>query len=140
MGNNRFYKIPPLHSYCSPSGRVILIGDAAHALPLTGGQGAAMALEDAGTLANALALSVEDSPGISSAQVRETLHKWQTHRQERIKEITAFSSQGGDMRRPTANIVQQVLKEWAMRAIFWWARSVERMKWIYSYDIHDALQ
>jgi 2-polyprenyl-6-methoxyphenol hydroxylase-like FAD-dependent oxidoreductase len=98
-----------------------------------------MALEDAGTLANALGLSLEERPVISSVEVRESLRKWQTHRQERVAKITAFSARGGDMRRPTANVVQQVLREWTMWAVFWWAGSVERMKWIYKYDIHDAL-
>jgi 2-polyprenyl-6-methoxyphenol hydroxylase-like FAD-dependent oxidoreductase len=93
-GEQRFYSIAPLPSSSSPSGRVVLIGDAAHALPPTGGQGAAMALEDAGTLANALArlgVNKDDPNRFSSLQLCDTPSKWQAHRQKRIAKITAFS-------------------------------------------------
>jgi 2-polyprenyl-6-methoxyphenol hydroxylase-like FAD-dependent oxidoreductase len=83
---NRFYSIASLPSSSSPSSRVILISDAAHALPPTGGQGAAMALEDASTFANALArlgVDKEDSNHISSLQLPGTPSKWQADRQKK---------------------------------------------------------
>jgi 2-polyprenyl-6-methoxyphenol hydroxylase-like FAD-dependent oxidoreductase len=46
--------VPRLPSWRSPSEKIILIGDAAHAITPSGGQGGAMAFEDAETLAYAI--------------------------------------------------------------------------------------
>ncbi|KIM99335.1 hypothetical protein OIDMADRAFT_56478 [Oidiodendron maius Zn] len=54
-----FYDLPTLPSYYSKSGRIIVIGDAAHVIVPTAGQGAVRSLEDAITLANALAPSLK---------------------------------------------------------------------------------
>ncbi|MET7403632.1 FAD-dependent monooxygenase [Dactylosporangium sp. NPDC005572] len=55
------YEVPPLDAW--HRGRICLVGDAAHAFPPFGGQGASMALEDAVTLAREL----RDRPGIEAA-------------------------------------------------------------------------
>ena len=145
----RYYKVPALASYTSPSRRVILIGDAAHALPPTGGQGAAMAFEDAATLARALALSftsdsraVNQSVKTSSEDQQslfngEYISKWQAHRQERIAKIAAFTAKGGDMRKHTSSTLQQVLKEWMTWLYFWYIGTEGGMAWIYKYKTDD---
>ncbi len=46
--------VPPLKSWSAPSGRFVLLGDAAHALPPTLAQGAAMAIEDSALLSRLL--------------------------------------------------------------------------------------
>jgi hypothetical protein len=101
-----------------------------------------MALEDAGTLANALArpgVHEEDPNRFSSLQLRDTSSKWQAHHQKRIAKITVFSGRGGNFRRPTANCATQVLGEWLIYAVLWWTGSVARMRWIFAYDAHLAL-
>ena len=50
-----FYVIPRLSDWVSSDGRVIILGDAAHAIPPTAGQGASQAFEDTFTLAIVLA-------------------------------------------------------------------------------------
>ncbi|KZL63912.1 salicylate hydroxylase [Colletotrichum incanum] len=45
-----FYRVPKLERWASPTGRVIIIGDAAHAMPPSSGQGVNQAFEDAHTL------------------------------------------------------------------------------------------
>ncbi|KIW93258.1 uncharacterized protein Z519_05863 [Cladophialophora bantiana CBS 173.52] len=90
-----YYKVPELSSWSSSSGRVFVIGDAAHAMPPTGGQGAAMAFEDALTLANTLALLDKKE----SAPHQDLLTQWQSARKDRVKKILAFTSKGGDMRK-----------------------------------------
>jgi hypothetical protein len=101
-----------------------------------------MALEDTGTLANALTrlgIGKEDPDRLSSLQLRNTPGKWQAHRQKRIVKIIACPAWGGNIRRPTTNCVMQVLGEWLIWAVLWWTGSVERMRWIFAYDIHLAL-
>lgn len=49
-----FFSVPHLDSWSSPKKRIVIIGDSAHAIPPTGSQGAAMAFEDAETLAYVL--------------------------------------------------------------------------------------
>jgi 2-polyprenyl-6-methoxyphenol hydroxylase-like FAD-dependent oxidoreductase len=46
-----YYVVPKLESWFSDNKRVIILGDAAHAIPLTVGQGASQGFEDAFTLA-----------------------------------------------------------------------------------------
>lgn len=118
----------------SSTGRVILIGDAAHAMPPTGGQGAAGALEDALSLADTLA-SVHDK----EVAHLDLLRKWESARQERVEKILAFTSKGGDMRKSSVSSFRQILKEWAMWAYFLWLGPDAGLSWIYDHDAsHDA--
>ncbi|KAK4949718.1 hypothetical protein LTR10_011560 [Elasticomyces elasticus] len=124
-----FYKVPELTSWMSRTGRVILIGDAAHAMPPTGGQGAAQAHEDAITLADTLA-------SLANKEVAhlEVLRKWESTRQERVKKILAFTSKGGDMRKSSVSTFRQILKEWTMWAYFLWLGPDAGLSWIYDHD------
>lgn len=65
-------------SYCQ--GRMVVIGDAAHAFPPLLAQGAAMAVEDAVALAESLA---------SSGDVGEALRSYQSRRRPRVETIRA---------------------------------------------------
>ena len=47
-------QVPPLPSYTSDSGRIVLVGDAAHAIPPFAAQGAVSSIEDAQVLATLL--------------------------------------------------------------------------------------
>lgn len=130
-----FYKVPELSSWSSSSGRVIVIGDAAHAMPPTGGQGAAMAFEDAATLADTL-VSLKQK---EDAQP-ELIKKWQMVRQQRIKKVLAFTSKGGNMRKSSASTFQQILKEWLTWAYLWWLGEDAGLSWIYAFDTKTAME
>ncbi|KAI1630153.1 salicylate hydroxylase [Exophiala viscosa] len=131
-----FYKVPELTSWMSRTGRVILVGDAAHAMPPTGGQGAAQAHEDAVTLADTLA-SLNDK----DVDHLNVLRKWESTRQERVKKILAFTSKGGDMRKSSVSTFRQILKEWTMWAYFLWLGPDAGLSWIYDYDsIRDVVK
>ncbi|EXJ77621.1 hypothetical protein A1O3_09849 [Capronia epimyces CBS 606.96] len=129
-----FFQLPELDSWTSHSNKVIVIGDAAHAMPPTGGQGAAMAFEDAITLADTLALidGKDEDPA-------ESVKQWQTDRRERTKKILQFTSTGGNMRKSSVSTYKQIIKEWVMWAYFLWVGKEARTSWIYEYETKRAV-
>ncbi|TVY62019.1 FAD-dependent monooxygenase OpS4 [Fusarium oxysporum f. sp. cubense] len=76
-----FYAMPKLHSWSSSSGKVIMIGDAAHAMPASSGQGVNQALEDAFSLAKVLSYEWNDEVW------PKVLSIWQSWRQDKIDRI-----------------------------------------------------
>ncbi|EXA34177.1 hypothetical protein FOVG_14614 [Fusarium oxysporum f. sp. pisi HDV247] len=76
-----FYAMPELHSWSSSSGNVIMIGDAAHAMPASSGQGVNQALEDAFSLAKVLSYEWNDEV------LPKVLSTWQSWRQDKIDRI-----------------------------------------------------
>ena len=124
-----FYKVPILEQWRSRSSNIILIGDAAHGIPPTGGQGAAMAFEDAVTLADVIAANK-----VGDGDLAEKLDGWQTRRKARIQKVVAFTGQSGDARKASKSWVQQVVKEWAMWAYFWVKGPEMGLGWMYDYD------
>lgn len=73
----------PLESWGSPGGRVVLLGDAAHAMHSGPGQGARTAFEDA----HQLMLCIKELPGDYKAAVKE----YQARRIERTTKVQAFA-------------------------------------------------
>merc|ERR1712075_1319 len=68
----RFFEIgvffhEPLDTWSSPSGKVVLVGDAAHAMPPFLGQGANQAMQDAYCLASELKAVGAEHAGIAEA-------------------------------------------------------------------------
>lgn len=94
MGFWAFYGIPPLPSWLSESKRIILVGDSAHAIPPTAGQGANQAFEDVRSLATLLSKLSPDVPLDKAAA------KWQTYRQERVKKVLELTQQMNAKRLP----------------------------------------
>lgn len=136
-----FYSVPKLDSWSSPSSRVLIIGDSAHAIPPTGGQGAAMAFEDAATLADALNLAASpSSTPTDNTNLQAIISRWQSHRQQRIAQVVAFTARGGDMRRAKTSTLQQIIKEWIMWLYFTWLGPEGGLRWAYSYDTSEALK
>ncbi|KAK4495324.1 hypothetical protein PRZ48_013655 [Zasmidium cellare] len=78
--------LPPLKTFASESGRLCVIGDAAHAILPHSGQGGAQALEDSASLATLL--STLPSP----THLPQTLSTWNTLRQTRLKGIRRYAS------------------------------------------------
>ncbi|MFF4465115.1 FAD-dependent oxidoreductase [Streptomyces mirabilis] len=76
-------------------GRVVLIGDAAHACPPTLAQGAAMSLEDASVLAELLSAEESwDSPG-SPGSLDDLLTRYHERRIDRVRMVVEASMQLG---------------------------------------------
>ncbi|KAJ5093829.1 hypothetical protein N7456_009690 [Penicillium angulare] len=78
-------KVPKLLSYASASGRVVLIGDAAHALLPHAGQGAGMAMEDAASLAEFVGHST------SKDNISKIMSSWSQFRQKRVEHLREIS-------------------------------------------------
>ena len=91
-----FYFIPKLSNWKSSGDRVLIVGDAAHAIPPTAGQGVNQAFEDVYMLANLLS---KLSPEIS---LSSALKFWQTYRQARVKKVLELTHQLNARRLPPA--------------------------------------
>ena len=92
-----YYVVPKLDSWVSASGNVIILGDAAHAIPPTAGQGASQAFEDIYTLA--LLLS-KNSAEIKTHFSEHVLESWQKMRQERVERVIALTKKLNNARLP----------------------------------------
>ena len=99
--------LPKLERWWSDkSGRVVLIGDAAHAMPPTSGQGANQAFEDGWVLANVLKSAFRkghqhdaEIDGTSVSQrLKQALRRWHARRQNRIDQILQLTRQMHNLR------------------------------------------
>ncbi|KAF9888926.1 hypothetical protein FE257_008095 [Aspergillus nanangensis] len=90
-----FYIVPKLDSWISETGRVAIVGDAAHALPPSSGQGANQVFEDAWTYARVRCQC-------KSASARHALAKWNQGRQERIDRLLEFADEITRRRMPNS--------------------------------------
>ncbi|MGW4394580.1 FAD-dependent monooxygenase [Amycolatopsis nivea] len=97
--------VTPLPSYVS--GRVALLGDAAHAMQPNLGQGACQALEDAVTLAHAL----------SSADLDTALTRYDAERRPRSQAIARAARQTGRMGQQLTNPAAIAVRNLAFRAM-----------------------
>jgi 2-polyprenyl-6-methoxyphenol hydroxylase-like FAD-dependent oxidoreductase len=102
------------------SGRVVLVGDAAH--PVGAGQGASMAIEDA----LALAAAVQAEPAIPAA-----LRRYDADRRPRIAKVLAAADDNRDAKKagPLKRRVQAVLMRIFVPMVYERATA-----WLYSYE------
>jgi 2-polyprenyl-6-methoxyphenol hydroxylase-like FAD-dependent oxidoreductase len=152
---NRFRYVVNYTRFSSPTGRVILLGDAAHAFPPSVGQGGAMALEDAETLALVLSaafstpsprispISFDANPSASKPDLKQLLSSWETHRKARIEKVVARTKAGSHVRRATKDVDAQAKKEEGMKKGEKVAgggvggKDEEDLGWLYGYDARD---
>ncbi|KXT00590.1 hypothetical protein AC578_3157 [Pseudocercospora eumusae] len=103
-----FAKMPKLPRWFSNTGRVILLGDGAHALPPSSGQGVNQALEDVYSLTLLLVSSAttnlangvkEDIEAHSRPSFLEALDFWQRMRQDRIDAVLEWTTNTNNVSR-----------------------------------------
>ncbi|KAF2100207.1 kynurenine 3-monooxygenase [Rhizodiscina lignyota] len=80
-----FYNVPRLSKWSSEQGRVVILGDAAHAVPPTAGQGASQALEDAYSFTIVLA---EVAKGREWNKSLDAWEKMRNARVDGVKKLT----------------------------------------------------
>ncbi|GJC87891.1 FAD-dependent urate hydroxylase [Colletotrichum liriopes] len=91
-----FYRVPKLERWASPTGRVIIIGDAAHAMPPSSGQGVNQAFEDAHTLVLLL------KSLLPATNLNNALDFWHGLRQVRVDAILQMAERTNIDRLPEA--------------------------------------
>ncbi|KAJ7031610.1 hypothetical protein C8F04DRAFT_1185778 [Mycena alexandri] len=122
-----FYIVPKLDTWSSPKHqRVVILGDAAHAIPPSAGQGINQAFEDIYTLALLLG-GAQRREKKDPALVQEALKFWQSHRQSRVDQVLELNKQidlrrvpgGEDVERKEFDLAwlytldpDQVVQEW----------------------------
>lgn len=81
----RFSDLSVLPRWRSASGKVVIIGDAAHAILPTGGQGAAMAIEDTGALSECIGRAA------NAADIPKLLEAYEIIRRPRVDWMARFA-------------------------------------------------
>ena len=107
--------------------RMVIIGDAAHAVSPSSGQGASMAAEDAVTLARCL----RDLPDVPKA-----LAAYERLRRERVERIVAWGSRMNNTKKPGP--AGRMLRDLALPFILKMAggpASLEKMAWMYHHHV-----
>jgi salicylate hydroxylase len=115
------YDRKPLASWTK--GRLVLLGDAAHAMLPHVGQGANQAIEDG----VALAVFLE---GRDSAEVPDALRRYEAFRRKRTDVVQAEARQNGLRYDSRYENLEQRDREVANAAVF--------RKWLYDYDVEQA--
>ena len=110
-----------------------MIGDAAHAITPQGGQGAAMAFEDAETLAYTMSRLdfVENRSKL--------LGRWEVHRQERLEKVKEFTNRNASLRDPGRSQLRQSMKEYVVWGAFKYMGPSAGMEWLYGYNAEDII-
>ncbi|KAI1825839.1 kynurenine 3-monooxygenase [Xylaria intraflava] len=128
-----FYSIPRLERWTSEKRRVAILGDAAHAIPPTTGQGASQAFEDTSSLALLLS-TLSENAGIKWG---DALDFWQKMRQDRIDALLVLTKQLNNKRLPLEK--QKLLAKgevWVDES----AENPDQMAWLYTPKIEDKIK
>ena len=137
-----FYQVPRLDHWTSAGtpgghGRVLVLGDAAHALPPSAGQGINQAFEDAYILARVLGrLCASPTGPPSNALLEKALSEWQKFRQARVDRVSELNRQMDLRRMPKAQQASAALS----------TEEVEKMDlsvmydWLFNVDFEKAVE
>jgi 2-polyprenyl-6-methoxyphenol hydroxylase-like FAD-dependent oxidoreductase len=126
------YTLPRLNSWVSAGKKVIIVGDAAHALPPTAGQGVNQAFEDIYALSLLLANLSEN------IKLNDAIKFWQTWRQERIDKLLDLTRRMNNKRLPAAEQAKLPKEE------VWQDESEakgegEEMRWLYAPNLKEEV-
>ena len=125
-----FMKMPKLPRWYSDSGRVILCGDGAHALPPSSGQGVNQALEDVYSLTLLLASAGKRSDVAGKAELLDALAFWQKTRQDRIDAVFDWTNNVTNVERMPEADRQRLVAEGKAKP----AGQGHELGWLHQYD------
>ncbi|RKS06991.1 2-polyprenyl-6-methoxyphenol hydroxylase-like FAD-dependent oxidoreductase [Nocardiopsis sp. Huas11] len=125
-------RLRPLGSYDMASlprwhrGRAGLLGDAAHAVSSSSGQGASLAIEDALVLARCL----RDIPAVPDA-----LAEYEAQRRDRVEKIAAEGRRRSNQKIGSDHPVALVMRDLMLRAVFAIISRFDGTSWIHGYRV-----
>jgi len=117
--------LPPLPTWYR--GRVVLLGDAAHAMTPNLGQGGAQAIEDAWVLAESLARHWREGSDIENAFHTLAFEEYEDRRRRRAEEVATFSRWTGRMAQ-VANPVGRGLRDVLLKRMPRWIEASQAEK------------
>lgn len=124
-----FLRMPKLDRWFSDTGHVIIIGDAAHAVPPSSGQGVNQALEDVYSLT--LLLN-------SGKDLFETLRFWQEIRQKRIDAVYDWATHGSNVQRLPQAKREKLVQEGNMKYSAS-SQDVDDMRCLYQHGLDETI-
>lgn len=120
-----YYFLPCIPSWVSAGKSVILVGDAAHAIAPTAGQGACQAIEDAATL------SVVISNNSNPEAMAQGLELWEEVRRKRVERVKTLTLQLGNNRLP------QTEREKLPKDHYWNSGEQPDLSWLYTLHVRE---
>jgi 2-polyprenyl-6-methoxyphenol hydroxylase-like FAD-dependent oxidoreductase len=126
-------QLPDLETWVSGSGKVVLLGDAAHAMSPHLGQGAAMSIEDGGVLAECLARAGSVSDIGTAVRAYERVQKGRTEKVKKVAEVSGGwkTLVEGEERAKRDRGFEERLRK-GERYEFW--RASGHLAWVYGRD------
>jgi 2-polyprenyl-6-methoxyphenol hydroxylase-like FAD-dependent oxidoreductase len=124
-----YYVVPKLDSWSSIQQRVVILGDAAHAIPPTAGQGASQGFEDAFTLATIL------SHMPNKTKLQRALPAWKEMRQQRVDKVIELTQQLNNARLP--QVEREKLA--ASGAAVWQSGDSGELGWLYNTNVEEEV-
>ncbi|OKL60680.1 hypothetical protein UA08_03954 [Talaromyces atroroseus] len=122
-----FYVVPKLDSWVSAVGKVVILGDAAHAIPPTAGQGVNQAFEDIYTFAGVMgALQRRSAAQDDADRSSIVLKRWQTGRQQRVDKILELNAMIDKRRLPGQDSITNEKDEF-------------QLGWLYNLDFEQTI-
>lgn len=106
-----FHMVPGLDTWASKHSRVVILGDAAHAIPPTAGQGINQAFEDIYTYSLILAK-------VKGPRLNDALKVWQRGRQERVDLVLELNKQIDTRRLPKETGVTDDFKPFELEWLY----------------------
>jgi 2-polyprenyl-6-methoxyphenol hydroxylase-like FAD-dependent oxidoreductase len=125
-----FLKLPKLKKWSSQMGRVVLVGDSAHAIPPSSGQGVNQALEDIWTLTALLA---------SGKDLQPSLDFWHDMRQRRVDDVVEQVMASANLQRLPEKDREKLISEGKTdNAVN--AGGYDELAWLYKPDSEEKIK
>lgn len=124
-----FLKMPKLDSWFSKTGRVVILGDSAHAIPPSSGQGVNQSLEDVQSFV--LLLRTRSDRMLA-------LRQWQDMRQQRIDTVFDWATNVTSVQRLPQEERDRLIREGIIKD----PKSVENfddMRWLYALNVEEEV-